>query len=312
MLDLLIFFVCIFILIILVISILMFYYICYKTKQYVVDILSDISKILPHNVDYEYKVDAPDKADFLDNLTEFLIKMNMLTYNICGGYNYILPYYIKNIKELSKGGYIFKVSGENTYILTFRGTRTGEELINDLDSVQTNFLDKKDILVHRGFYRLWRDMKDDLDDFIIDIKSAEIEPKLIFTGHSLGAATSIFSALYIKKKLDKLKIKNEVSVEVFASPRIGNDKFVYYTQDKLDSIKVHINVTDIVVNLPPITFATLGNTWIYKDFDQTIKHDIQMGSVILNHRLDIYLYSISSKFRKMLDIKPIWFNTFYS
>lgn len=319
MLDVLTFVLCFCILLIMVIAIIIFFYAYLHTKNYVISILSDISKYLPNNTEYEYSEIQFDKFDKLpdvstDEMSEFLVYCNMATYNVYGGYEVDYPVFMYPVKTLGVGkiGQVYKAvtsdAGVDTYILVFRGTRTGEELINDLDSVQVNFMEKHDdILVHRGFYRLWKDgILPELDELYTERFSGKNSVRIIATGHSLGSANSLFTCLYLSKLFESREVS--FYVENFASPRIGNDKFVEYLNRKLSNITIHVNIPDIVPNLPPVTLSTLGSTWIYKDFDGIRQHDVQMGSVSINHRLDTYLFSISKDYAKSSEVIPVWFN----
>jgi len=235
----------------------------------------------------------------------------MATYNTYGGYPVEYPAFMNPIKTLGTGkiGQVYKVEDAHalTYILVFRGTRTGEELINDLDSVQVSFTGKRDdILVHRGFHRLWKDtILPELDN-LGDIFNVGDCINIIATGHSLGSANSLFTCLYLHGMFKKMGISCNFYIENFTSPRIGNDKFISYLKEKVKHVITHINIPDIVPNLPPVTLSTLGSTWIYKDFDNIRQHDIQMGSVSVNHRLDTYLLSISKDYHTLSGSVPIW------
>lgn len=329
MLDVLTFILCFCILLILVIAIVIFFYAYLHTKNYVISILSDISKYLPNNTEYEYSEIQFDKFNkfpkcLTDEMSEFLIYCNMATYNTYGGYDVKYPTFMHPIKTLGAGkiGQVYKVGAEgtdgtdgtedNVYILVFRGTRTGEELINDLDSVQISFMEKHDdILVHRGFYRLWRDtILPELNELYAEHFAGRRNIKIIATGHSLGSANSLFTCLHLCRLFEKEDLTSKFYIENFASPRIGNDKFVEYLKRKLDNVITHINIPDIVPNLPPVTLSTLGSTWIYRDFDNIRQHDVQMGSVSINHRLDTYLYSISKEYSKSSGSNPLWFQPY--
>lgn len=75
----------------------------------------------------------------------------------------------------------------------------------------------------------------------------EVENYMI-TGHSLGAALATLCAVDVQKKTNKVK-----EVYLYASPRVGNDKFVEYYDNKLKLKDITFSFKtsgDIVPNMP--------------------------------------------------------------
>ena len=302
MIELLTFLLCVIILFILILAVALSIYIYDLIRNYITDTVESVSRILPNNIEYEYtqinfnhidqrillsEINHTKKAQIHSNIiSQFLIYCNMAAYNLYGNYEVIFPNYMIIEKNISNIGYVFKLTGvdEDIHVFTFRGTRTGVELVNDLDSVQVTLNGNKKCKVHRGFYRLWKDNLLHIREYVNKYKDKNI--KIYLTGHSLGAANAIFTGLYLSKYF------KDIYVENFAAPKIGNYEFIKLVDKKIKHNYTHINSNDVVTDLPPSTLHTIGDTWYYAKFNNTIVYDIQMGSVSRNHRLDTYLYGL--------------------
>lgn len=299
---------CILIIIIILTVVLISIAAYYHIKTILCDTIDDVAKFIPSNIEYEYTDINYNKLNFnkiynelddikfnkLNETFTMLTMCNMSSYNLYGKYNPRLSSKIKYMFPIGSNGYAYSFTHNNNdfYILSFRGTRTGDELINDFDSIQVPYIIPGTYnelgMVHRGFYRIWKDSIHDLDYFFQHINSN----KILITGHSLGSASAIFSSLYLKHKDTNLNIL----VYNIAPPRIGNHIFTSFFNQQIRNNYSIINIPDIVPNLPPVTLPTIGNTWIYDNYLNVKYSDIQTGSISLNHRLDLYLFAINSKF----------------
>jgi len=123
---------------------------------------------------------------------------------------------------------------QNATVFVFRGS---SNIPNWISNIELRFIapySDTNIKVHRGLYNEYMKYK----DILLMHLSRE---KVIITGHSSGAALSMFMAYDIHKTHD-------VTVYTFGKPRIGNQNFV-------DSAKniTHYRIThhnDIVPHLP--------------------------------------------------------------
>jgi len=302
-------------LVIIIISVLVlciFYY--YKIKSYVDEAISHIGSLIPtfnenEFIDIDYSnLDGLSKDTFINNnfnkdIALLLCNINMSSYNKFSGFDTRLPKNIKLNHIINNNGYIYKMKHKindeklDIRIISYRGTKTGDDVITDLDSVQSEMSGyPHDILVHRGFYRLWIPYKDELKEYIKN----ECDDDTIFlvTGHSLGCASSIFTALLLSTYFDIVKLY------MFAPPRVGNQNLIKKLDTDVKNNYAIINIPDLIPNLPPVTFTTIGNTWLYENFSNRYILDYQMGSISLNHRLDTYACGLveNQKFCK----DPIW------
>lgn len=292
------------ILLIIVIAVVLFSILSYyKIKYYVDDAISHIGSLIPTFDPYEFvTIEYPSDNNlsklinnddkYNNELAILLCNVNMSTYNKYSGFDPKIKgiYLDDNINDV---GYIFKSEKDDILIFSFRGTKTNDDIITDLDSVQSemnefnsyktiNNIDiKKEILVHRGFYRAWTSYKENLVKYIK--KNIKDTTKVLVTGHSLGCSAAIFTSMIIGFKYTK-----NIKLYMFAPPRIGNHHFIENLNEIVPNNYSIINTPDLIPNLPPVTFTTIG-TWFYDNFTNRIQLDYQLGTIPLNHRLDTYL-----------------------
>jgi len=237
--------------------------------------------------------------NFNKDIASILCQINMSSYNLFGGFDPRLPDNLKYLTNINNTGYIYELKGwsKQIIIFSFRGTKTGDDVITDLDSVQTEMVGyPKNVLTHRGFYRLWLPCKDSIKKFVKD--KCTKESIFLITGHSLGCASALLSALMISGNNPNVKFY------MFAPPRIGNHHLINLLDKEVPSNYAVINTPDIIPNLPPVTFTTIGSTWLYENFTNRYVLDYQLGSIMLNHRLDTYYCGLNEK--SELCREPIW------
>jgi len=121
---------------------------------------------------------------------------------------------------------------------------------------------------------------------------------ILITGHSLGCACATFTALLLCDYTKNIKLY------LFAPPRIGNHHFINKLNKDIPDNYAIVNVPDLIPNLPPVTFTTIGNTWLYENFTNKLILDYQLGSISLNHRLDTYACGLNHEQSFCRD--PIW------
>jgi hypothetical protein len=119
-------------------------------------------------------------------------------------------------------------------VVAFRGTDADDpfDLADDADIVLTSW--QKGGRVHRGFANALEEIWPDLDRAL-----QPIDCRILFTGHSLGAAMA--TLLASARKPDFLY--------TFGSPRVGDAEFV----SRLDDIPYvrYVDCCDLVARLPP-------------------------------------------------------------
>ena len=152
-----------------------------------------------------------------------------------------------NYKRVESYGIIFRSQQPPyTYIFAFRGTDSIEDLMDDFGADQTNFVPYKsnvsvpsEVKVESGFFRIYTDtdsitktnsMQKQLF-VLIDKYQKSDKPidQIYITGHSLGAGISELFTLDLALSLPNIK----ASTYNYASPRVGNDKFVQFYQQQI-------------------------------------------------------------------------------
>lgn len=78
------------------------------------------------------------------------------------------------------------------------------------------------------------------------LKSYPVE-KIIFTGHSLGAAMASINAVYLALSGPKVPLE----VYNFGSPRFGNENLAQYTKLKVPGHFRLVHNRDLIPHLPP-------------------------------------------------------------
>ncbi len=150
-------------------------------------------------------------------------------------------------KTVESYGIVFcSQQSPHTYIFAFRGTDSIEDLIDDFGANQTNFVPYQsnvsvpsEVRVESGFFRIYSDKDSSTQTksmqqqlfALIDKYQKSDKPidQLYITGHSLGAGVSQLFTLDVALSRPNIKASNYN----YASPRVGNDKFVqFYEQQR--------------------------------------------------------------------------------
>lgn len=140
-------------------------------------------------------------------------------------------------------GYIGR--SDEAIIIAFRGSSTVENWIIDFEFLHTPYPPVKNAFVHSGFYAGYQQVSDIILPIATKLQDQYNLP-VICTGHSLGAALTLLTAI----GLNEAGVKG-VQVWNYGEPRVGNDVFSNYTTESLDILYRVINQHDIVPHLAP-------------------------------------------------------------
>ena len=168
-----------------------------------------------------------------------------------------------NVKAyfISKGDKkIFVIAGtedEKDIEVDFRVGRVG---LSDDDKVG----DDK-IFVHPGF-RDYADaaLSDGVKNFLLDELKKNPAETLYITGHSLGGAVALMSAVRL---IDSGADKNRIKVVTFGAPALGNRIFADTYQDKINLRRIGISGDIIKKSLQVLGYVQFGNFVQYKAKD---------------------------------------------
>lgn len=169
---------------------------------------------------------------------------------------------------------------ESTFI-AFRGTNNISHL-KDILMIMPHKEEKG--CIHMGFYNHYRTVKDEIAELLTQDKNEHI----YFTGHSMGGALALISAVMTKDLLQNLKKTNVV---MFGSPCVGDQEFINHAENLIDNI-VSIQIpTDIVSHFPlNPTFKKVSNV-ITLDQDPKDKNHLH---VLKNHSCKTYYKLINN------------------
>jgi hypothetical protein len=124
----------------------------------------------------------------------------------------------------------------NLAIWAFRGTQADNptDILSDADALPDEWSNGGK--VHRGFKNAFDIVSQDLSEWA----SSNRGKKIIFTGHSLGAALATLAA----------SIHHGCQLVTFGSPLVGNNAFVESVTGKCE-IARYVNCCDVVTRVPP-------------------------------------------------------------
>ena len=166
-----------------------------------------------------------------------------------------------NIHNIDSGDLVYSTFYfDNTLVIAFKGSTSIEDFLIDCHIVKSTdiFLEGK---IHSGFHGLITKNSRHID-IINLINEYPKDTKIIFTGHSLGAAIATLMTGYTQDMLG-----DRVELVTFGSPRLGNSEF----SKSIKKSTRCVNRNDAVSKLPlPINFShidkkfTVGKTSMFK------------------------------------------------
>lgn len=120
-------------------------------------------------------------------------------------------------------------------IIYFKGTSLFSDLEYDFDCRQQTVTVTQDnneninVHVHMGFYKKYLAVKEEVE-YCINNNKDKINQKsiLIFSGHSLGAATALFFVAFSSIFSEIMQTSNELYLICFGSPKVGCKHFFEY------------------------------------------------------------------------------------
>ncbi|KAI9093733.1 Alpha/Beta hydrolase protein [Phlyctochytrium arcticum] len=137
-------------------------------------------------------------------------------------------------------GFIARNDARKTIILSFRGSLTPSNFINDLklyhNQLQIGTQRLKvpaDVRVHHGFQETYLAAREKiLEEFAIIVKEAKYKGyKVDIVGHSLGAGVAVLAAIDLVDRLGD-DVGSRTTVYAYGQPRVGNTAFATW----LDSL----------------------------------------------------------------------------
>jgi len=144
-------------------------------------------------------------------------------------------------------GFVGRNDATQTAIVSFRGTETPEDWLQDFDSLAVPFPDiPASGLVHQGFDAVYQTIRDSV---IAGVDAAKVNATSMWiTGHSLGGAIALLAAIDFAKNAVPPLVSQ---LYTFAGPRVGDESFQALFDAAIPLCYRVVNRWDIVPQLPP-------------------------------------------------------------
>jgi pimeloyl-ACP methyl ester carboxylesterase len=154
-------------------------------------------------------------------------------------------------------GFLAADGASATAVLSFRGTDKDDptDLMDDADVLPENW--QAGGRVHSGFARALMAIWDPIEEALKDLG----DRRLLFTGHSLGAAMATLAAT----------LRPPAALYTIGSPRVGDPEFAALLA-RLENFRF-VDCCDLVTRVPPQTFgyAHIPGDILYIDADRAIQ-----------------------------------------
>ncbi len=195
------------------------------------------------------------------------------------------------------GEYAIEV-GLNTLYLFFEKSDGAEDWKNNFDFPAEPYRDMSvKWLCHRGFLRVWRAMKDEIELKVYDILHRNRHIKnIVCVGYSHGGAIAVLATEdmeYLYGETHKVKGIG------FGAPRVLFGKVPPGVKNRLKGFVTVRNIPDIVTHLPPLIMG-------YKNAGELYKiGEIGKYNPIDAHRPTSYIDELDFK-KELGEVKYIW------
>ena len=169
-------------------------------------------------------------------------------------YNLFIRNLTAEFKETKyNGNYAIQVEGDTIYIL-FQWSRGVADWISNFNFPKKPYKRMNEKwYVHRGFLKVWRGMRDEIECEVLNILTSSPNIKNIYcVGYSHGGAL----ALLCTEDMEFLHGESYVIMGVgFASPRVVWGSIPGSVKKRFSKYYVVRNIGDIVTHLPPLFFG---------------------------------------------------------
>ncbi|KAI8630180.1 extracellular lipase [Xylariaceae sp. FL1651] len=145
-------------------------------------------------------------------------------------------------------GFLSTDATNKVIVLSVRGSHSIRNWITDFEFLQQSCSLVSGCLVHSGFAKAWDEISGPALSALKAAAAANPSYKIVFTGHSLGAAVSSLGAAYARAQGYAVDIIN------YGSPRVGNAAFAAFVTNQPGVEYRVTHLDDPVPRLPPIVF----------------------------------------------------------
>ena len=159
-----------------------------------------------------------------------------------------------NYTHTSEGGdYAIEVEGNTLYIL-FEWSDGAEDWRNNLDFPAKPYKRMKDKwFCHRGFLRVWKAMRDEIEDCVaLTLKKHTEIANITIIGYSHGGAMALLATEDMNYLYGE---KFNVSGYGFGAPRVLWGYVPKAVRERISAFTTVRNIPDIVTHVPPKVFG---------------------------------------------------------
>lgn len=165
----------------------------------------------------------------------------------------------------------FACRDSSTVVIAFAGTKDARNLAEDLDAIPVFFVGKRlatnSAMVHQGFRDAWVALRNWCDAVIVAEK-ANGATRVVYTGHSLGAAMATLAASDDASGLP-------VECWTYGSPRVGMPDFVNaYNDAAIATVRCVHDLDGIPCLPPPGVFQHVNSELRLSDDGSVLSNDI--------------------------------------
>ncbi|CAB4490724.1 alpha/beta-hydrolase [Rhizophagus irregularis] len=169
-------------------------------------------------------------------------------------------------KNTATRAYIATYEEEELIVVSFRGTVPDniKTVLTDAKLLLRDYPPVKGAKVHTGFYEAFLEAQSEVFDEVQKLHEEHPNFKVLYTGHSLGAALTLLAALDLVQNSTDFKANENLFVATYGEPRVGDLKFSKFVDSKLKVTRV-VNGGDPVPHLPPKFLSyehPSGELWI--------------------------------------------------
>ena len=162
-------------------------------------------------------------------------------------------YNAKYIHTAEGGDYAIEVEDGVIYLL-FQWSNGAEDWKNNFDFPARPYKRMNDVwYCHRGFLRVWKAMRDEIERAVIDTLNEHEEiVEIVCVGYSHGAAIALLATEDMQYLFGENK---KISGFGFGAPRVVWGKLPEAVAARVGHFKAICHKQDIVTHLPPVVFG---------------------------------------------------------
>lgn len=159
---------------------------------------------------------------------------------------FVATYTIDNKEDVQ--GFVGYMDSQKAIYVAYRGSESIEDWANNLDAWKVDYPSCSGCEVHEGFYDAEQSAIGGVKTEVQNLKNKYPSYKVIVTGHSLGAAMALLTALDLQKS--GIVQSGDLRLFDFGCPRVGNNNFAEWASTYLNDRNRVTHHKDMVLHLP--------------------------------------------------------------